>query len=189
LKNLPEADGMGWGISIGVRLSPSVLAGIEDSPTLIYKWHYQQANAFLDRTAFRICQTILGLGHRALPIPASQMVDWTMPQGHLSHRSVAENAGLGWRGRSNLLVTKKYGSQVRLVSVLTDLPLSVDVPMTFQCESCRTCIDACPAGALGERPEEYDLGKCQTLLTRFSKMSGIGVQICGVCVKSCPGTP
>jgi epoxyqueuosine reductase len=189
LKSLPEGNGMGWGISIAVRLSSSALSGIEDKPTLIYKWHYQQANAFLDRTAFLVCQTILGMGHRAVPVPASQMVDWVVPQGHLSHRSLAQRAGLGWRGRNNLLVTKEHGSQVRLVSVLTDLPLVTDDPIPFGCGSCRACASACPAKALGDRPEEYDLAKCHALLTHFSKLPGIGVQICGVCVKSCRGKP
>ena len=183
-----EREGMAWAVSIGIRLSPSVLEGVSDRPTLLYKWHYQQANNYLDRTAFQLAQHILGRGYRALPVPASQMVDWTAERGHLSHRAVAELAGLGWRGRNNLLVHPEFGSRIRLATVLTDLPLDgPSAPLENRCGDCRRCVEACPAGALGESYQQYRLDACRGLLTRFSRERGIGVRICGICVKACPG--
>ncbi len=187
LLSASELDHMKYGISVGVVLSRSVLNGITDSPTLLYKWHYRQANNLLDRIAFILSQRIVQKGFRALPIPASQIVDWKSQRGHLSHRLLAEAAGLGWRGRNNLLVNQVYGSQIRLVSILTDLPLVVDSPVGHLCGGCRDCISACPVGALGESPDDYDLEKCYAFLTEFSKKRGIGVHICGLCVKACPG--
>jgi len=180
-----ELQGMEFGISIGVVLSKSVLMGIVDGPTLLYKWHYRQANNLLDKIAFLVTKFITDLGHRALPIPASQIVDWDKQRGHISHRTVAEAAGIGWRGRNNLIVNEKYGSAIRLVSVLTDIPLSEDSPVQNMCGSCRRCISVCPAGALGETWREYDLNKCYSMLTEFSKRRGIGQHICGICVKEC----
>ncbi len=186
LLSAAETDGLCRAVSIAVPLSPAVLSGIFDRPTLLYKWHYQQANNLLDRIAFRMAAKLTALGRRALPIPASQMVDWSANRGHLSHRMIAERAGLGWRGRSNLTVTRRFGSAVRFATVLIDVPLEPGIPGDFGCGSCDLCIRACPAGALGPEPRDYRLDLCHAKLTEFSRERGIGVHICGVCVRSCP---
>lgn len=182
-----EMDHLDFAVSLGIRLSPVVLNGIVGRPTLLYKWHYQQANQFLDKVSFLLTQKILERGYRALPVPASQVVDWNQWKAHLSHRTIGEAAGLGWRGRNNLLVHPRFGSQFRLATVLTDLSLESNSPIENQCGECRKCVVACPSGALGETYREYHLAKCQDLLTRFSKERGIGVHICGICVKVCSG--
>jgi epoxyqueuosine reductase len=187
LLSTSELKGLRYGVVIGVVLSRAVFDGIKDSPTLLYKWHYRQANNLLDKIAFILSERICEKGFRALPVPASQVVDWEKQKGHVSHRILGEAAGLGWRGRNNLLVNEVYGSRIRLVSILTNLPLVPDHPVTLDCGSCNQCISACPVGALGDNPEQYDLNKCYDLLTEFSKRRGIGVHICGLCIKECPG--
>lgn len=180
-----ETAGLKNGVSMAVPLSSSVLEGIQNAPSLLYKWHYQQANNLLDKMAFRLTERIMEKGYRALPIPASQLVDPDGRRGHLSHRAVAERAGLGWRGRNNLVVNEQYGSALRLVTVLTDLPLTLDRPVEFRCDSCEACVRMCPAGALGGSSSDYRLEICHEMLSTFSKQRGIGVHICGVCVKAC----
>jgi epoxyqueuosine reductase QueG len=181
-----ESSGLDWAVSLAVALSPPVLEGCVDGPTLLYKWHYRQANNLLDKIAFRLSQTVLERGFRALPIPASQIVDWNAQTAHLSHRAVAERAGLGWRGRNNLIVNERFGAGLRLATVLTDLPLeSVESPPEFGCGSCRACVVLCPAQALGETPAHYRLDFCLDQLVRFSKERALGVSICGVCVRAC----
>jgi epoxyqueuosine reductase len=180
-----ETSGMPFGVCMAVTLSPSVLTGILDRPTLLYKWHYQQANNLLDKMAFRMSAEITTRGHRALPIPASQIVDWTGHRGHVSHRSVAELAGLGWRGRNNLIVNAVHGSAIRLVTVLTDIALLPDNPVEAQCGTCAVCVKLCPADALGKEAGDYRLDRCHAKLTEFSRERGIGVHICGACVKAC----
>ena len=108
-----ECRGMSYGVVLGVPLSPAVLDGIEDRPTLLYKWHYRQANNLLDKIAFQLCGKIIEMNYRALPIPASQLIDWEKHLGAVSHRTVGESAGLGWRGRNNLLVHPEYGARIR----------------------------------------------------------------------------
>lgn len=182
-----EVEPLHYAVSIGIRLSPSVLNGIMDKPTLLYKWHYQQANQFLDKVAFLLSQKIIEKGFRALPIPSSQLVDWENHKGHVSHRMVGEAAGLGWRGRNNLLVHPRYGAQFRLATVLTDMAVDSQPQVENQCGSCYRCVCACPARALGESFTDYHLTKCHELLTLFSRERGIGVHICGICVKVCDG--
>ena len=185
--NPQEIEGLIYGISVGVVLSSSVLNGIIDKPTLLYKWHYRQSNNLLDKIAFQLSQYIQLKGFCALPIPASQVIDRECHLGHLSHRSLAEAAGLGWRGRNNLLVSPLYGAHVRLVSILTDYPLINDSSIPFGCSSCHQCVSACPVGALGKSAADYQLDKCYALLKEFSKLPGIGQHICGLCVKACSG--
>ncbi|MBL7074298.1 epoxyqueuosine reductase [candidate division KSB1 bacterium] len=183
-----ELKGLDWVLSIGVRLSRAVLDGIESEPTLLYKWHYRQANILLDRIAFSISNQIQKIGGKALPIPASQIVDWKAQRGHLSHKEAVVRSGLGWIGRNNLVVNPDYGSQVRYVTVLTDLPLAesgVEVP--FGCGDCRNCIPACPVGALGESPADYDFDRCFSFCKHVAKELNFNLYICGICVKACPG--
>lgn len=182
-----ELRDMKYGIAVAVRLSRAVLDGIKDRPTLLYKWHYRQTNALLDRIAYLVATKIQKMGSRALPIPASQIIDWERQRGHLSHRHLAQAAGLGWLGRNNLLVNEQYGSQIRLVTVLTNLPLKTDSRVDFGCNGCYACIEACPVQALGNRAADYNFQKCFDLLCQFAKERGFGVRICGVCVRACPG--
>ena len=176
-----------YGISLGVRLSTAVLDELEDGPTLLYAWHYRQANIFLDRVAFRLYGRIQDQGFRAVPIAASQIIDWRRQEAHLSHRHVGVLAGHGWIGRNNLLVNPEYGSAVRYVTVLTDMPLPTAKPMNFGCGECRACLPVCPAQALGEGPEDYTFDRCFEKLKEFRNQRNIGHYICGMCIKVCTG--
>ena len=177
-----------YGISLGLRLSRAVLDEIEDGPTLLYAWHYRQANIVLDRVAFRLSDLIQERGYRALPIAASQIIDWRQQVAHLSHRHVGVLAGHGWIGRNNLLVNPTYGSTVRYVTVLTDVPLPTAQPLDFGCNTCRACMSVCPSQALGETPEDYDFDRCFKQVKEFRDTRNIGHYICGLCVKVCQGT-
>jgi len=175
-------------IVIAVRVSRSVLITLEDGPNLLYYHHYRQLNFQLDRAALRMAQEIEREGYAALPIPASQVVNWATMKGHLPHKDVAYLAGLGWRGRNNLLITEEWGSQVRLATVLTDLPLDAGYPLEVDCGSCRRCLAVCPAGAIKEEPSAFDHTACYQQLKEFSKTRQIGQYVCGLCVKACCGS-
>ena len=176
-----------FAIVIGKRVSPTVLGTLEDGPNLIYFHHYRQLNVSLDQAAHKIASEIEELGYKALPIPASQIVDWEKYTGHVSHKRLAWLAGLGWWGRNNLLVTPKWGARVRLASVLTNLPLSPVSPIDADCGSCQRCLSVCPAKAIKESREDFDYTACFSKLKEFRATRGIGQHICGLCVKCCLG--
>jgi epoxyqueuosine reductase QueG len=180
-------DSFETGISLAVKLSDPVLDEIQDRPTQLYFHHYRQANFFLDRVAFNLAQFIHQLGYSALPIPASQIIDWENQKGHLSHKKVAIAAGLGWIGRNNLLVNPTYGARIRLVTILTDFPLPHNQPLTEGCCECKKCLQICPAGAIKEKQTDFDHLACFEQLRLFRKRDHIGQYICGVCVKACSG--
>lgn len=174
-------------VCLGVRLSESILAEIEDAPTKLYFHHYRTVNAFLDQTALKVCNYIQKKGYLALPIPASQILDWQNQKAHLSHKKIGYLAGLGWIGRNNLLVNKRLGSQFRLVSTLTNMPLKVDKPSKQTCGSCRLCIEACPIDAIKENPKDFQHLKCFEKLKEFQKQRLVDQYVCGICVKICKG--
>ena len=174
-------------VCLGVRLSSGILSEIEGAPTRLYFHHYKTANMFLDQLAFKVGEYFQGKGFNAIPIPASQIVDWQHQKGHLSHKHIALLAGLGWIGRNNLLINKKLGCQFRLVTILTDMPLKADKPVRAECADCRRCIAICPAGAIKNTPEEFDHMRCFEKLKEFQKQRLVDQYICGVCVNVCRG--
>jgi epoxyqueuosine reductase QueG len=164
-----------------------VLEDIVDKPTPLYFHLYRQVNFFLDRAAFLLSSHIQDSGYNALPIPASQIVNWERQQGHLSHKKIGRLAGLGWIGRSNLLVNPDLGSQFRLVTVLTDMPLPPDKPLESDCGECMLCLSSCPAGAIKETKEDFDHQTCFEKLKEFRRSGIVSQFICGVCVNACKG--
>jgi len=176
-----------FGISVGFRLSGLILEGIDDRPTPIYFHHYQRTNILLDTIGLIVTEAIQNLGYQAMAVAASQLVDWKTQRGHLSHKHLARAAGLGWIGRNNLLVNEEFGSRVRLVTILTDLPLVINAPVSRDCGSCQNCLSVCPAGAIKQRQEDFDHLGCYEQLRTFSKTLHFSHNICGVCVKACRG--
>jgi epoxyqueuosine reductase QueG len=142
-------------------------------------------NILLDTIGLIVTSTIQDLGFQAVPIPASQIVDWKTQKGHLSHKHVARAAGLGWIGRNNLLVNEQFGARIRLVTIVTNIPLPPHPPSLNDCGSCRRCLTVCPTGAISERQEDFDHLRCYEQLKTFTKTLHFSHNICGVCVKAC----
>lgn len=173
-------------VVLGYPLLSGVLNTLVDQPTHIYFHHYRQVNFWLDRLALTIGQALEDAGFQAVAVAASQTLDDEDRIAHLSHRHLAFLAGLGWRGKNNLLVNRQLGSRFRLVSVLTDAPLEPGTALESEgCGSCTLCARSCPAGAIGETARQFDLDKCAGVIDKFRRIQRIGQRICGVCQKAC----
>jgi len=183
-------------VSLGIRLADGVIDGIDDAPTPIYQQHYAKVNLLLDDIALRVSKLIQDSGGKALPIPASQLLDKTEWTSYMSHKAVAIAAGLGWQGKSLLLVNPNMGPRVRLVTVLTDLPLEPDTLIKNLCAKCTECADACPAQAIknvntdrhySSRNQALHFDRCVEQVTQdHPKLPFIESPICGVCIRACP---
>lgn len=189
-------QGFNRAVSIAVRLADGVMDAIVDRPTPIYQQHYAKVNLLLDDLAIRVTQFIQRNGGRALPIPASQLLDMERWKSYISHKAVAVAAGMGWQGKSLLLVNRNYGPRVRLVTILTDVPYRPDQPVKNLCARCSACADACPSQAIKnvnteshyeDREEALHLKRCvDKVWTEFRELPFIEAPICGVCVAACP---
>lgn len=175
-------------VSLGKRLLDSILDDIKDEPTVLYLHHYRKLNYFLDRQAISLSYYIQELGYQALPIPASQILDWEKHIAHVSHKHIGELAGLGWIGRNNLLINPDLGARFRLVTILTDMPLDADKPIANNCGKCKKCLSTCPANAIKNTPDEFDHMACYEKIEDFRRAGIVGQHICGVCIKACSGS-
>jgi len=182
-------------VSVAMRLDDDIMDVIDDLPTPAYAEHYRAVNADLDRLTDLIVDWISGQGFQARAVPASKIEDTENLLGAVSHKAIARMAGIGWQGKSLLIVSPEYGPRIRLATVLTDMPLAPDGPIEQRCGSCSECADACPAGAIRNvtakgryesRDEALFFSKCADRTLANSQLPGIGARICGVCVKVCP---
>lgn len=180
---------------IAHQLSPEVFEQIEVEPTPLYSHQYAAVNQLLDHMNLLLQSKILKMGYTALAIPASQTLDRERWLGHISTKAVAKAAGLGWQGKSLLLVTPQYGPRVRIACLLTNAPLAPDLILPNRCGSCTRCKEACPAQAIygsswkdrpRRREDALDLGKCVEHLKSIAQKQGREAYICGVCIKVCP---
>ena len=105
---------------------------------------------------------------------------------------VAIDAGMGELGRNGYVVNRDLGTNFRLVTVTTDLPMTYDKPVDFGlqafCENCKLCATSCPAQSIstgdkvirrGVKVWDIDEVKC----LRFWGTNGVS---CSVCQTSCP---
>lgn len=182
-------------VSIAVRLDNSIINGIKNGPTIEYAGHYRAVNALLDNITSELVKWIAERGFGAKAVPASRIVDEENLLGNISHKAVARMAGIGWQGKSLLIVSPEYGPRIRLATVLTDMPLAADHPLKNRCGTCSECSKACPASAIKNvstdsryetRDDALYLDICAEKTMQFKALPGIGAQICGACISACP---
>lgn len=192
-------QGLPAGIAIAVNLRPEIIVGIGSGPTTEYHEEYKRANTLLAHLATEAGSILRDAGYRAVfgrpTVSGAELGEGLGTP--LPHKTVATRAGLGWVGKCALLVTPEYGSAIRLVSVLTDAPLSPAEPIdSSHCSQCRACVEACPAHAVtGEnwsagKPREMilDAALCRSTARDLAAAGGIDETICGVCIAACPFT-
>lgn len=201
ITELPEdvRDGLPVGISVALIYPKEVIRGISCLPTQEYREWYDRLNEKLDAIVTHGAEMLLNLSHRAVAQTRQHVGNGeAMNNTTLPHKTVATRAGIGWIGKSALLVTGEYGSAIRLSSILTDAPLSTVLPINkSRCGGCMICASVCPAGAVSGklwevglyRDEFFDPVKC-CITARERAQQGFGgdITICGKCIEACPYT-
>ena len=184
-------------ISIGIRLLDPIVDLLprrdEKAAAASYKHHsYDVVNGRLDTIASKLSSVIQRTGHRAFPMSASGRISDEKICALFSHKMAAHLAGLGWIGKSCLLITPEAGPRARWITILTDAPLPAGTPMAVRCGDCRECVDICPVKAFtgrnfaeaDSREARYDARRCEKFLKGREASTGYGV--CGMCLYTCP---
>lgn len=135
-----------------------------------------------------ITKTVIGLAAhiRSLGWPARAYGE----AADVLHIPLAIDAGLGQLGKHGSLICREFGANLRIASVLTNLPMRVDAPVDIAvddlCLGCRRCTIDCPPGAILDRKQVVrgiekwyvDFDKC---VPYFTHTAG-----CGICIEVCP---
>jgi epoxyqueuosine reductase len=114
--------------------------------------------------------------------------------GPVLERDFAALAGIGWHGKSTMLIHPRLGTWLFLAAILTTLELPADGPMHDHCGKCTRCIAACPTGAITS-PHRLDARLCISYLTIENKgpipedlrpLIGDRIYGCDDCLDACP---
>lgn len=136
----------------------------------------------MERLARGIEQLTQGLEYKA-------MVD----TGALVDTAVAQRAGIGFIGKSGLVISKEFGSYMFLGELITNLDIQPDQPVDYGCGDCNRCVDACPTSCLlGDTT--MNAQRCLSFLTQdkgmmdveFRKKIKTVIYGCDICQICCP---
>lgn len=146
----------------------------------IYAREYHKLNRFLNDISKSIADLFVGT-----PIPATvegiivknveEYYEMTV-----SHRVIAENAGLGWRGKNELIVNERFSCALRFASVITDFPLIHSRKVKVSCGECRACLEVCSFLRNKDKLENY-----RESCRRYIVQLGLEGEVCGKCIKAC----
>jgi epoxyqueuosine reductase len=144
--------------------------------------------------------------HKLMRARLQQLADrMTNALGEFAHRvftdsapvmevQLAQQGGLGWRGKHTLLLDREAGSYFFLGEIYSELPLPPDTPVTDHCGTCTACIDSCPTEAI-VAPYQLDARRCISYLTielknsipeTLHEMLGNRIYGCDDCQLACP---
>ncbi len=190
-RNLP------YGILIAKALNPEIVGKIPSGPHMDYYNEYKSVNVQLNDLCEYTASLIIEKGFNAFPQSKGHIKQdafWRTP---LPHKTVATLAGIGWIGKSAVLVTKEHGCAVRLTTVLTDMPFLTGTPIkASQCGNCMECTTNCPGKAVTgvnwqvgvDRNELLNPDVCKKTVKKRGEPFNLTEGTCGVCIAVCPYT-
>jgi epoxyqueuosine reductase len=186
------------GVSVAIKLPVPVLQSIADGPSRIYFDAYHEINEKLDSLVTAGAEYLQARGYRVHAQTRANVHENTGYRTDLPHKTVATRAGLGWIGKSALLVTGEFGPAIRLSSLLTDAPLTPGVPIDkSKCGNCTACVDHCPGKAISgklwdvsmDRDVFFNAAACRKAARAISwELLNEEISLCGKCIEVCPYT-
>jgi epoxyqueuosine reductase QueG len=162
---------------IDVRLSD----GTADRDTWnIYAREYHRLNGFLNNISKNLADLFDGI---FIPATVEGIIIKSVEEYYektVSHRVVAEHAGLGWRGKNELVVNDRFSCALRFASVIVNLPLIHGRKVKPACGQCKACLSACPLLRNKDKLKNYREG-CRKYIAQL----GLEGSVCGKCIKAC----
>ncbi|MCL2508642.1 MAG: hypothetical protein FWF05_05655 [Oscillospiraceae bacterium] len=185
--------GFKYGISIAIALT--VLPSVTSKPSKEYYDEYINISAELRAASDFLADAIERRGFNAYSLAGERQNEEFRTQ--LPFKTLATRAGLGWIGKSAALITKQFGSAIRLNGVLTDMPLKTGTPVsTSFCGGCSECVDNCPGKAITgnswsvhtDRNELLNARECKKAVAARGRVFHVTEGTCGICIAVCPYT-
>ena len=155
--------------------------------------HYMMIDTLLDKICKMTEYLIKDLGWDAMAIPIFQEIGNGNCSALFPHKTAATCSGLGWIGKSGLLITDEFGPRVSCGTVLTNAPVKPSEPIVEgKCGDCDVCVKACPANAITGNSWKrgiadgylLDIKRCQEWISLNKNL--VGEEICGICMRVCP---
>lgn len=183
-----------FALSWAIPMNPQIMVSIQSGPNQTYADEYAKVNNRINELSGALAAEIKVRGFRAKPLAASDRTDTVSIKGDFPHKTAATRAGLGWVGRHCQLITRPFGSWIRLGTVFTDIELPCGPPIERNfCGSCTHCVEVCPAKALTgnawypglPREEILDVRACDQWKKEHYFQFHKGHN-CGICSAVCP---
>ena len=189
-----EGNKFPFAIAWAIPMNPKIMASIQNGPNQPYADEYAKVNNHINELSVALSAEIEKRGFKSKPLAASVRSDTVNIKGDFPHKTVATREGLGWVGRHCQLITRPFGSWVRLGTVFTDLELPFGSPIERNfCGKCMSCVEACPANALTgnawhpgmPREDILDVRACDQWKKEHYFQYHKGHN-CGICSAVCP---
>lgn len=184
-------------VSIAVALNSSIVSEICNGPTINYYKEYERVNQFLSELGSEADRILKSNGYESIALAVTEIGIDSNLSTKLPHKTAATRAGIGWIGKSALLITKEYGCAIRLTTVLTSANFGEAEPINSSlCGNCKKCVNACPGKAIrginweinSSRESIYDAFICRETTLKQAEKIGVDNTICGICIAVCPWT-
>ena len=147
--------------------------------------YHRVVKSYLDK----ICIYINELGGNAISFVDSNM---------LPERYIAYLSGIGFIGKNNMIITKKYGSYVFLGEIITDLDIKCtdkrkfsEIKMFNECGECDNCYKECPTKSININKKNPNI--CSSYITQKKDLNEIEIKLlkdkifgCDICQIKCP---
>ena len=169
-----------YAISLGVPMDREIM---KTAPTAKASKEVQRVYTLVSRLTVDMARYVRSLGWPAQGLPINSSSDFLQIP-------IAVDAGLGQLGKHGSLICKEYGSNLRLTTMITSMPLEIDEPEDIAvddvCLKCKACTNMCPPDAISDQKQwvrgvekwYVDFDKCAPY---FSDNYG-----CSICMEVCP---
>lgn len=181
-----------WSENVIVLGIPLFAPMIDTTPSMVYQELYDTSNRILDEMAYKLANYIVTeLGYKAIFFPRDCYygIDDLVadPNAAFSHVISAYYSGMGSIGDSHNLITAEFGPRVRMVSIITDMPIEGDPMLDKElCVHCKRCLKACPSHSYKENGQSiYTMDKV-ACAKYHAQIKNEHHWPCGICIDVCP---
>ncbi len=194
--------------NIDKRLNPALMTTFEAKSVIVMamNYYFPEHESLLEHSTFKISRYAMGGNYH--PVMRKKLEYFcgyfsTLTGGNIKayvdtspilEKYHAKKAGLGNMGKNTCLIIPSAGSWVFLAICITDVDLPTDQPFSRDlCGNCKTCISACPTGAL-TAAGQLDARLCISYLTIEHKTEFTAetprwhdwIWGCDICQEVCP---